>query len=97
MTVRVRSRDPETSWEVSELRDDVFHGIAADIYWLLAVAPSTDEELYDEYLARGFPARSPQRLRTARSELARQGYVKDSGERRPTKLGNKSIVWAVIP
>ena len=54
-----------------------------------------DEQLiamYDNAYSLAFPA-AESSIRSRRSELGVKGYLVDSGKTRPTKSGNKSIVW----
>lgn len=66
----------------------------------------TDDELivlYGErtnpglaYLKGEWPSKSPQRIRTARSDLVKVGLLVDSGQTRTSALGNKSVVWDLV-
>lgn len=92
-----RTRDPETSHDAAAgITAGEFTELQAHILELLTVEASTDDELYDRYRRAGFPPRSPQRVRTARSELDVAGKVFDSGVKKPSALGKYlSIVWTV--
>ncbi|WP_053352232.1 hypothetical protein [Leucobacter musarum] len=70
---------------------------AAIMHQLRVRGPLTDEQLVDAYLNAGNPPRSPQNLRTARSELARAGWIRDTGKRSTTALGNSARLWEVVP
>ena len=48
---------------------------------------ATDQEC-QEYLGLSSQTQGPRRV-----ELTRDGYVEDSGKRRPTRSGRKAIVW----
>lgn len=48
----------------------------------------------DDELVGWFPGRSPGSVIKRRGELARAGFLVDSGERRPTRYGRDAIVWA---
>lgn len=50
---------------------------------------------HDEYGKVRCP--SPQRIRTARADLVRLGYVRDSGQLAPSELGNPSTAWETVP
>lgn len=76
-----------------------------DVLWILRrTGPLADpdiEAIHDLHAARGrWPAKSPQRLRTARAELVADGVVVPctiDGETVTTRLpsGYRSIVWAI--
>lgn len=76
-----------------------------DVLWILRrTGPLADPYLaviHDIFVARGrWPAKSPQRLRTARAELVADGVVEPytiDGETVTTRLpsGYRSIVWAI--
>lgn len=100
--VRARRGDPSTS-------HDAAAGVEADertwthqrvVAILERHGPSTDQEIAHayEYMARQYdwPPCSPSGLRTRRSELQRDGKVRDTGERRRTVAGRGSIVWALV-
>lgn len=75
------------------------------VLWILRKAgPATDPEIaaiHDRYAAHGrWPAKSPQRLRTARAELVADGIVEPytiDGETVTTRLpsGYRSIIWTI--
>jgi len=57
----------------------------------IAYAPRTDEEIQEDL------GLSPNTARPRRVELVRDGYVRDTGQRRTTGSGSKSIVWSITP
>lgn len=90
---RARTDDPGTSHEAAatvDLRER--HRNVLDV--ILAVPDGmTDEQLWNAYRAQDKPPQSPSGLRTRRSELVAHGYLVDSGERRRTRHGRRTIVW----
>ena len=64
---------------------------------------TTDDELVVEFrkLAAANPdtvrCPSPQRIRTARSDLVRLGYIRDTGQFAPSELGNDATTWEIAP
>ena len=91
-TPRARTTDPKTSHDAAESVQDV---TATQDYVLRALRkPRTDVELLEAY--RNFkraPRASESGLRTRRSELVRQGLVRDSGRRVVLESGRAAIVW----
>jgi len=91
-TPRARTTDPKTSHDAAESVHDV---TATQDYVLRALRkPRTDVELLEAY--RNFkraPRASESGLRTRRSELVRQGLVRDSGRRVVLESGRAAIVW----
>ena len=94
----VRRRDPGTSWEAAwsiatEKRQLLFR----QIYALLnVVGPCTDDEIREGFLKRGL-AHSASGLRTRRDELVKAGWVRDSGNKRPSDAGHPATVWEALP
>lgn len=97
---RARRSDPITSHEAAD-SNDVYPSqtYVFDLLWLLG--PSTDHELVAaaEKDFKEHPeqvAWTPQRLRSARSELAGRGLVvHPEGEYRPSPSGRRAQVWRV--
>lgn len=91
-TPRARRTDPKTSHDAAE---SVYDVTATQDYVLRALRkPRTDVELLEAY--RNFkraPRASESGLRTRRSELVRQGLVRDSGRRVVLESGRAAIVW----
>lgn len=60
----------------------------------------TDDEIYAEYRRRGYPPRSPQRLRTARKEITDPRNIatpifRDTEIDGTSELGNDAQVWGL--
>ena len=60
----------------------------------------TDEEIGEEYAKRAgshplVPVVTPQRIRTARASLVRDGLVRDSHALGFSRLGNRATVWTL--
>lgn len=92
-----RPSDPDTSKAAAEAVSDATV-VQARVLALLKARPMTDEELIDAYQQAhgdrrdGESSASP---RKRRSDLATQGLVVDSGERRQLQSGRNGIVWRV--
>lgn len=95
--VRTRPNQPGTSLHAWKLGRDGLNPVYAAILKMLSTAPMTDDELHAAYLTAGYPRRSRQRIGTARCELARHELLIDTGERRPSNMGNPARVWAINP
>lgn len=68
---RVRSRDPETSWEAATIGKEAASEVRDFIVLFLSRRPaSTDDQIFAAYRAAG-GRRTPQRIRTARQELSK--------------------------
>lgn len=93
---RVRSRDPETSWHVAPIRWDALTELQSAIIWLL-LTPATDDQLVSRYAAASLPSRTPQRIRTARSQLVAEGLVCAAPELGRSALGNRATRWQAVP
>jgi len=91
MTASRRS-DPATS-HAAALSLDIPKSHAT-VLMLLRHGPATDEALCD--LAGAYALRiSTSRIRTARSELQRQGLVRDTGRTATLGSGRQAIVWDI--
>lgn len=102
-TPQARKTDPSTSKAAgkkatktgtSELHNRIMFLFRTKVVGL------TDDELIELYgiettgtLHCHWPKKSPQRIRTARSDLVKVGLLVDSGQTRTSALGNKSVVW----
>ena len=89
-----RTNDPETSHEAAESVQHVRESQAFILGILATVGPLTDEEINREVKRRAVRM-SDSGIRTRRSELVTQGRVEDSGLRRTTESGRRTIVWRV--
>jgi hypothetical protein len=91
-----RATDPVTSWEAARSQKVEVVSLWQDFIMDLLgnYGPMTDEELWSGWLiAEGI---SPSGARTRRAELVAKGLVEDSGKRRLTASGRKSIVWRAV-
>jgi hypothetical protein len=70
--------------------------VQAAITEILLEKPRTDEEIFKAYITRGYPLVTPQRVRSARSQLVRLHKVRTTDTYRPTVLGYKSTVWEAV-
>lgn len=87
-TPRVRSSD--TSQDAGDSMMPAVGTLRRQVYNLIAVRPSTDDEVEDILGLRH------QTASARRRELVLLGLVKDSGERRFTSSGRKATVWRVV-
>jgi hypothetical protein len=97
-----RIHDPHSSHEAADsLADSHLFSSQEEVWFLLAsFGPLADHELvarHEEQVATlAYPRRfQPQRLRTARNELYRQGRVVKTGKRALTPSGRHAIIWAL--
>ena len=90
---RTRHDDPATSHlaGASVPRTTALKAVIIDA---LRARPSTDEELVDRLERAGVKA-SPSGVRSRRAELVEAGFVIESGQVRPTRMGRDATVWAV--
>lgn len=97
-TPKVRHRDPHTSYSaaVAQTPERSLKLYQAIRIVLTGVGPMTDEELHDFLQKKNFK-HTTSGLRTRRSELADAGWVRDSGNKRPTAAGSPAIVWEFAP
>ncbi len=96
-TRTTRRNQPETSLHAWKIGLDSVGAVQTAVLELLAQQPMNDDELHAAYLHAGYPVRSRQRVGTARHELAQLALVIDTGERRPSHMGNPARVWAINP
>ena len=95
---RVRTNAPGTSWDAaisqtptkSQRYYRVIYGM------LLQFGPKTDDEIYDFLESRGKVV-TQNTLRPRRKELTAEGWIRDSGTKRPSRMGKQSIVWEAVP
>jgi hypothetical protein len=60
----------------------------------------TDDEIYADYRRRGYPPRSPQRVRTARAEITETRYMVSpiltaEPSQGTSELGNAATIWTL--
>lgn len=99
---RARATDPDTSHSAAEGLGDL--SVRQRDVWrcLNDNGPSTDEELvgrYAEGVSVGLYIRqSASGLRTRRCELGDEtpALVVDTGDRKPTTMGNRATVWRAV-
>lgn len=92
-----RVSDPDTSHAAAKAVSDATV-VQARVLALLKTRPMTDEELIDAYQSEHGDRRDGESVaspRKRRSDLATQGLVKDSGDRRKLRSGRNGIVWCV--
>lgn len=90
MTIPVGHDHPDTSHEMAARRAPKEGTIRAQIMesiGRLKDAGATDDDL--EVIL----GRSHQSVSAARNSLVRDGWLRDSGERRKNRWGNRAIVW----
>ena len=107
LETRVRSMDPETSWQAAHIDAAALSKLKSSILHILTSnGPLTDDEVYDSYRdgvqnrVPGYMPRSATRVRTARHEmtvLTNPPLIRRSAELGKTALGNASQKWEVIP
>lgn len=104
MTSRARPMaiDAGTSSDAAESldRSDRERVAAAITVILSEFGALTDEQIVDRYTARAganpsVPRVTPQRIRTARSELVHVGQVRDANLLAFSKLGNRATAWTL--
>jgi len=98
---RVRATDPVTSVEAAASND--LKGSARYVFDLLRhFGPMADHELvmraeHESYLyGDNITTYTPQRLRTARRELADAGVVRSAGIYRLTQSCRRALVWELV-
>jgi hypothetical protein len=94
--LRARTTDPETSHAAAASVRGLNRSRGLVYAVLEALGDATDEELYDEIVARhGIGRISVSGARTRRKELVELGLVVDSRVRRPMRSGRSAVVWAL--
>ena len=90
-----RRTDPDTSWEAARSVDPLkLRATQREILWVLRNwGPLTDEEI--AVIVGPESTQSPSGLRTRRRELVDRGLVVDTGARRRTRAGRRTIVWGL--
>lgn len=107
LETRVRSMDPETSWQAARIDAAALSKLKSSIISILTErGPLTDDEIYEVFRQRvqdrtpGYFPRSATRVRTARHELTvltNPPFVRRAAELGTTALGNTSQKWEIIP
>lgn len=94
---RARRTDYETSHEAADTND--VEGSRAEVLTILDAGPQDDFQIWeahDRAVHRfGGPRYTPQRLRTARSELVREGRVEFTGIYHLSPSNRRTRVWNV--
>ena len=98
---RVRSADPESSWDAARIKPADSHELETVVYNLVAVyGPATDEELFFWYQRNG-GTRTAQRLRTARAALSspkgigQRPSIREHASMGVTQTGHKARRWVI--
>jgi phage FluMu protein gp41 len=91
---RARLTDPETSREAAQRLSGVAMLKRQIVNVLDRDTPLTDEEIF-KLISRRMEA-SPSGVRSRRSELVREGKVRDSGLRAKTRTGRRAIRWELV-
>lgn len=86
---RHRITDPVTSSHAAKRAAG--QGVEAEILGVFARYP----ELTDDELCAVLPDRYPPTTKSARSRLAKNGYLHDTGRTRPSARGVDQIVWTL--
>lgn len=92
---RARNTDPETSHEAADSTSSKVAASQGEVILILShYGPLADHEIVAKH-ERLFvpPTYSPQRLRSARSELVEAGRVEFADEYRLTPSGRRARVW----
>ena len=84
---------PETSHAAAAVIAPVFGKMTKGVY-AFAVERG-DHGFTDAELFRAFPDKLENSLRPCRVVLVRDGWLVDTGQRRPNQRGNQCVVWAV--
>lgn len=98
VTNRVQAHGMDTSWEaaVAQTPEKARKFYFLIYVYLMTYGPHTDEEIEQAFTKRGI-AHSVSGLRARRSELAQRGWVKASGDKRPSINGSPMNVWEAVP
>jgi|TARA_B100002052_G_scaffold233018_1_gene216003 hypothetical protein len=76
---------------------EVLGWVKTAVLRILRQCPRTDDEIIREYNARVphpyFPQVTPQRIRTARAQLVRDGLVVEAPMLGHSDLGNPAAIW----
>jgi hypothetical protein len=102
-TGKVRSRDPESSWDAAARQTE--SRVTAVQTGILAVlrryGPLSDEQIADRYEAMAWldpdmPKATGSSLRTRRKELELAGRVTATGTRVRTRTGSTAMTWRAV-
>lgn len=90
-TARHRRADPQTSADAARSVDG--HAVEDVVLAIHRDHPEglTDQELVE--IACAAADRDPGTVKTARSRVAKRGWLRDSGHTRPSPRGQPMIVW----
>jgi len=96
-SAHARNSDPITSHKAADSVNNITD-LQNRILQLFESAKNgyTDEELVRQYakdFGSYFPS-SDSSIRSRRHELEVKGFLRDSGQKRLTKMGRESVVWA---
>ncbi len=89
---RARRSDPSTSHEAAASVRNIT-GMHRQILHALSFGALTDEEIYEDLTGIRQLRISPSGARSRRAELVDMAMVIDTGERKLTKSGRKTIAW----
>jgi len=90
-----RGDDGDTSWLAAMISFGAMSELKRRLLGLLA-QPMTVDERAAAFAARGYPRRTPQRIRTARKQLVSEGFVVELPERGRSALGGRSRCWQTV-
>lgn len=98
---RPMALDTGTSSDAADTATSDVLGVVKDhIIALLTEHPRTDDELIAAYSERTgsplWPRVTPQRIRTARADLVRDGQVRASDALAFSDLGNRASLWQAV-
>jgi len=96
--VRVRRHARGTSWEAAlSLTPESTQRMYRAIYLILSrLGPMTDYEIRAVMTERNFK-HSHSGVSARRVELERAGWIRGTGEKRPTPVGGQAEVWEAVP
>jgi|SRR5882757_1673553 len=92
-----RRTDPQTSRDAAASVQNITTAHSQILGILRGMGPLTDEQIYQHMTLDLLARISESGCRSRRSELVNMVMVRDTGERRLTKTGRKSIVWGIRP
>lgn len=90
-----RASDPDESWQAAEsISRQAQKASQREVLRELAYRGPQIAQQLEEHLARRL---SPSRVRTALTELERDGLARRTGRTRPTVSGRMAAVWEATP